>query len=196
MRKYIYALTLLFLLCFPFTIVEGKPKEKTTTTTTTMTTTTALVGKKVNIYVFYGIDSNPSSSLHDYLSTLKSDPELSRMFEVVDYEITQNKEYEELFEKVLTYFDYDAKGVPFYVVGDTYFSGYTKKKDEEIVATIKEKYSNLETPDVVGDIAKGAIDFDKLNHEEKKQNQITGYIILGITAFAIGGIVFGRKRTE
>ncbi len=190
MKKVIYLL-LILLLCFPFTMVEAKAKKKKTTTTTTIA-----VGNKVNVYVFYGIDSDPSSSLHDYLKELKENPELNYMFEVVDYEITQNKEYEELFDKVLTYFEQESKGVPFYVIGDTFISGYTKKKDEEIIATIKRKYSNLDTPDIVGDIAKGVIKPDEVDEKKLRRNQLMGYIILGITSFAIGGIVFGRSKND
>ncbi len=104
---------------------------------------------KVNLYIFYGSTCQYCKNLHDYIDKLKSDSTINYMFNVVDYEVWGNMTNNELMMRVAEKIDYDVKGVPFYIIGEEVFSGYSEKYNDKIREHIKKAYHNKDTKDIV-----------------------------------------------
>lgn len=152
---------------------------------------------KVNFYIFYGEGCGFCQKLHDFTDKLQKDKEYNKMFNIVDYEVWQNQENSNLLVKVGEYFNEDVDGVPFYVIGDKYYSGFSEESSPaEIKAAIKAAYENEKYVDIVAGIGEGTITKSNSELDEKgtKDNNIVGYIILGITAVIVVAIIFGRSN--
>ena len=71
---------------------------------------------------------------------------------------------------------------------------------KKIVKAINEEYSDSKYVDVVAGIQNGSIKVDSTGSntktEEKKKNDVVGYVILGITAAVVVAILFGRSNAS
>ncbi len=208
MKKFLKVLIVAMVLLMPLTFVSAK-KAKTTTTTEEVVAN----GTPVKLYVFYGSTCSHCADLHTYLSELTTDKEYNYMFEVVDYEVWSDKTNASLMQDVAKALNTTASGVPFYVVGDYYASGFpnVSSTDEKVQATVKEvtdelkaaikkayveaNKSNGSYKDIVASVGTGNA---SVNDDEKSSsdNDMVGYILLGITIIIVVCIVFGRSSTK
>lgn len=110
--------------------------------------------EEVDITLFYGNGCPHCAEEEKYLKTLKS--ELGKNINITTYEIWDNKENQDLYEKVLTTLsiDNDKTSVPFTIIGNTTFEGYNDEISGKIKKTIFEnlKQKNL---NVVKEIENG-----------------------------------------
>ena len=207
MKKVFKVLILALVMLMPLTFASAK-KAKTTTTEAIPTN-----GTPVNLYVFYGSGCSHCADLHTYLSELATDKEYNYMFEVVDYEVWSDKTNATLMQNVAKELNTTASGVPFYVVGDYYSSGFpnisstdesvqatVKEVTDELKAAIKKSYteankSNGSYKDIVASVGTGNSSV-KDDAKSKSDNDIVGYILLGITIIIVVCIVFGRSSTK
>lgn len=189
MKKFFKVLMIMILVAFPFVSVNAK-------------TTKKAAKEPINFYIFYGKSCGFCQKLHNYTATLENDKTINSKFRIVDYEVWYDENNSELMTKVGNYFDFDVDGVPFYVIGDQYFTGFNEETSpEKIVKAINEEYSASDYVDVVAGIQDGSItvtdsnNTGKVYNENKKKNDVVGYIILGITAAIVIAILFGRSST-
>jgi thiol-disulfide isomerase/thioredoxin len=154
--------------------------------------------EKINFYIFYGDGCGYCAALHSYTDQLQKDKNYKDMFNIVDYEVWKNQENATLMSNVGAYFKTEVTGVPFYVIGDQYFSGFSDQSSPaQIEAAIKKAYENKDYVDIVAGIGEGTIsvkDGDLNEKDTSKENNIVGYIILGITAIIVVAIIFGRDK--
>lgn len=192
-RKLICMLFVALIVVSPFVYVDAK------TTTTTTTTAATSNGAKVKIYVFYGSTCPHCEDLHEYLDTLEEDDSINYMFEIVDYEVWGNETNNNLMLEVGEYFETTIKGVPFYVIGSNYYSGYGESSGDTIVAAIKQAYEDDDYKDIVAGIGTGEIDgtiSDENDTSEEENNNRVGMIILGITVVLIIIFVISSSKNE
>jgi glutaredoxin len=78
---------------------------------------------KVNVYLFYGNGCPHCAKERQFLSNVltKKYPDLN----LYEYEIYYDNSNVSLFKKVLTKLKSDSSGVPFLIIGDEYFVGYS-----------------------------------------------------------------------
>ena len=188
MKKYFKILMIMVLVVFPFVTVNAKTTKK------------AEKGP-INFYIFYGSTCGYCQKLHNYTATLEKDKTINSKFRIVDYEVWGDKNNSDLMTKVGSYFNFNVDGVPFYVIGDQYFTGFSEESSpEKIVKAINEEYSDSNYVDVVAGIQDGSIKVDSTGSntktEEKKKNDVVGYVILGITAAVVVAILFGRSNAS
>ena len=186
MKKFFKVLMIMILVAFPFVTVNAK-------------TTKKAEKDPINFYIFYGKTCGYCQKLHDYTATLEKDKTINSKFRIVDYEVWYDENNSELMTKVGNYFNFDVDGVPFYVIGDQYFTGFSEETSpEKIVKAINEEYSASDYVDVVAGIQDGSIKVDSTGSNsqtaESKKNDVVGYIILGITAAIVVAILFGRSN--
>ena len=117
------------------------------------TNNSQVVGDIVKVYVFYGDGCSHCEALHEFLNALKQDGKYNSKFEVVDYEVWYNEENENLMKRIASKFDYEIGGVPFYVIGDKYFNGYSSEYEQDIKTTINSAFEN-NTYDIMLEINK------------------------------------------
>lgn len=152
--------------------------------------------EKVKFYIFYGDGCGFCASLHSYTDELEKNKEYNEMFEIVNYEVWSNSTNATLMSSVGEYFGTKVTGVPFYVIGEKYFSGFSAESSPaQIEAAIKEAYNDKDYKDIVAGIGSGELTpGDAAQNENETNNNAVGYMILGITAIIVVAIIFGRSK--
>lgn len=209
MKKILKTLLVLLLVVTPVTFASAK---KTTTTTTAKGPGT------VTMYVFYGDGCPHCADLEEYIkNTLRKDESVQGKFEVVYYEVWNVKEdgktaddhpqNKTLFAEVSTKLTGKAAtGVPFYVIGEKYFSGYGETFNSEIVNTILTQAANPDYKDVVAEavaemttkpeVSNPEVDDESDANEKTNKTDVVGLVILGITVVVVLAIIFTRHSDE
>ncbi len=141
--------------------------------------------EKIKVYIFYG-DGCPHC--HRAFEFFKSiDEEYGKYYKLVKYETwyssSNNKMMFKVAEKMGT--DTENLGVPYIIIGDKTFEGYTESYDDDIKKAIKDAYESENYEDKVKPI------IDARN----KENKETLYMACGsITALAILTIINAMSR--
>ena len=97
---------------------------------------------KINIYFFWGDGCPHCEELFTFLESIKD--EYNEYFNLYGFEVWYNEDN----GKIMDYFQEEldetvgSRSVPYYIIGDKSFAGYTSSMNEEILDTIKEKYNN------------------------------------------------------
>lgn len=135
--------------------------------------------ENVKIYFFHGDGCPHCAEENDFFT----EKELSS--KVVAYEVWYNAENEELMNKVKQEMGIDAKGVPFTVIGNTYFIGYSEPAGKVILRALKYYENDDNYIDQVQRIKDGTFDkdtfIDKFSESEEatKDKFIINVPILG-----------------
>jgi len=101
----------------------------------------------INVYLFWGNGCPHCEHAKEYFN--KIEKQYGDYFEFVEYEVWYDEDNRKLFEVVQKELNDNKEGVPFIVIGDKYFRGYSSSIDEQIIDTILEKYEDEDYVDVV-----------------------------------------------
>jgi len=182
MKKLKYLIVLLIAaLVLPFTVyAEGEE-------------TTSNESKEVKIYFFRGEGCPHCQEAEEWFNTIEE--EYGSYFEVVDYETWYNQENAELMQKVAKARGEEANGVPYIVIGNQSWNGFTESYEPEMIERIKSEFEK----DV-----KDRYDIMKLlpSIEKEKDKDSTGSDILALVIILLvfGGFCFGvykaRNKTK
>ena len=100
---------------------------------------------KANIYLFYGDGCPHCAALEGYLENEYSD---NSKVNIYKYEVWNNKENQKLWQKVEEITGKEAKGVPYFVIGEDVYQGYSassaweKRVDKAIKKALKTDYND------------------------------------------------------
>lgn len=142
---------------------------------------------KVNIYLFRG---NGCSHCHEFLQYLESIiDQYGKYINVVTFEVWGDNTNSDLLEKVAEKFGDDASGVPYIVIGEKTFSGYSSEMNEEIELLIKDEYEKEDRYDVMEELG-ASIDFSTEEVDNTVEKSSSDIIILVVGLIVIGGITF------
>lgn len=142
--------------------------------------------EKVAIYFFRGDGCPHCAEAEEFFAKLKEDNEYKDKFEIKDYEVWYSKENQKLAEKVAKAMGETLGGVPYIVIGEKTWNGYTETYGEEIKTQITELYNQGEYHDPVKDVLEG-----------KTSNSNITIIIIGIVfVVVLVGLHFARKDSE
>lgn len=148
--------------------------------------------KKVNVYMFRG-EGCPhcEEAIEWFENTLNKDNEYSEKYELVKYEVWYNEENNELMSEVANELGTEASGVPFIVIGDKYFSGFSSTESPaEIKAAIDEYYNNSDYQDIVKAVKSGSS-----IKKEKENSSILPIVIISAAAIVVViGLIFFTKE--
>ncbi|MBS7021070.1 MAG: glutaredoxin family protein [Firmicutes bacterium] len=142
---------------------------------------------KLNVYLFHGNGCPHCEAEIEFLESIQSDYPYMNL---IKYEIWENEENQALAEQVKQRIESSSRGVPFLVIGDKAFTGFSEDRKRDIRRTL-EYYETEKAPDLVGDILKGipAEKKEKLKAEEKVEVEkkidweniaVIGVIIVGL----------------
>lgn len=141
--------------------------------------------EKINVYLFYGNGCGYCEAAKKFFASIKE--EYGEYYNLVEYEVWYVKENSNLMQNVASYFGEEVGGVPYIVIGETTFGGYSSEYDNDIKKAIKEEYENENYKDIVAKVKSG---------EVSSKNYDT-FIVVGIFAVIIGGfgalVYFSRK---
>lgn len=98
------------------------------------------VDDKINIYVFWGDGCPHCENLLTMLEDTKKD--YGKYYNIYGFEVWENEDNGKIMDYFLEKFDKEVgnRSVPFYIIGDESFSGYSEKMKEEVLNTIIKEY--------------------------------------------------------
>lgn len=194
MKKFkLYLAIIMCLLMIPFTVfADEADTDSNDEATTEEKETTNEESKKVKIYFFRGEGCPHCAEAEEYFDSIKD--EYGEYYEIVDYETWYNTENADLLQKVGEARNEKISGVPYILIGNKSWSGYSSDMNDEIISTIKSEYEK----DVADryDIMK-LIDTGSTKTEEKSNSgDVMALIIVLIVVAGISyGVVVARKKT-
>lgn len=147
--------------------------------------------KEVKVYFFRGEGCSHCAEAEAWFQSIEE--EYGSYFQVIDYETWYNKENADLMQRVAKARGEEAKGVPYIIIGNQSWNGFTQEYGSEMIERIKSEFEK----DV-----KDRYDIIKLLPEMENEKDSTGSDILALVIILVvfGGICFGvykaRKKTK
>ncbi|MBR1817850.1 MAG: hypothetical protein IJ772_03270, partial [Bacilli bacterium] len=142
--------------------------------------------EKVTIYFFRGDGCPHCADAEEFFDQIKEDEELKDKFEIKDYEVWYNKDNQKLAEKAAKAMGETLGGVPYIVIGEKSWNGFTDAYGEEIKEQILELYDKQDYKDPVKEVIEG-----------KKSDSTITIVIIVLVIIAIGvGMHFARRDVE
>lgn len=108
--------------------------------------------KQVPIYLFRGTGCTYCRAFLEYLNEITE--EYGKYFKLVSYEVWTNANNSDLLEKTSEFIGQQATGVPFIIIGDQIFPGYSESYNSAITTAIKKLYDSKNRYDVFEDMEK------------------------------------------
>ena len=108
--------------------------------------------KQVTIYMFRGTGCTYCRSFLNFLNDISED--YGKYFKLVSYEVWRDTKNGELLEELSSFLGQDAGGVPYIIIGEHVFGGYSEEYDDTIKAVIKEEYNKSEKYDALEEYEK------------------------------------------
>lgn len=141
---------------------------------------------KINIYLFRGNGCSHCHEFLEYLETIIDD--YGKYFNVITYEVWSDSDNGKLMEKVAEKLGEEASGVPYIIIGEKTFAGYSSSMNEEIETLIKEEYEKEERYDVMKELGVDTkVSDEKVENSAEKNT--SDVIILVIALVIVGGII-------
>ena len=132
-NKYIYKVFFFFLLILPFTVfaISNDYKDRVYETVNV-----EVEENKVNLYLFYGQECPHCEAEREWLEDIKD--EYKDSLNVYEFEVWHNDDNSAMMKEVKSYFGATKESVPFTVIGDSYYFGYSDSISSMIEGSIKE----------------------------------------------------------
>ena len=108
---------------------------------------------QITIYLFHGRGCTYCKKFLNFLND--NIDEYGKYFKVVGYEVWYNTENAKLMDEVADFLGESSNGVPFIIIGDQVFTGYSSSWDEQILSAITNLYNSEDRYDVFEEMAKG-----------------------------------------
>ncbi len=125
----------------------------------------------INIYLFRGKGCGFCQKFLNYVNDTLTEKYYGK-FNLVSYEVWNNTKNNELLTKVRTFLGSEKTGVPFIVIGDKYFEGYTESYNTEIEQAIQDLYDSSNRYDVFEEINKSGDKIDLDDYTTKELNDV------------------------
>ena len=145
---------------------------------------------KINVYIFQGETCSYCLKAITYFSSIIS--EYGDYMNVYSYEVWKNADNAKLMEDVAKVFDETADGVPYIVIGNKTFVGYSETMDTEIETQIKATYDSSDKYDVMNNLGSKLNGAKETNNSSSNNgNDVLLWLILITSVTSI--IVFNVK---
>lgn len=146
--------------------------------------------EKINVYFFHGDGCPHCEEASKFFDSIQE--EYGKYFNLVKYEVWYDEDNSELMNQVAEYFGQEASGVPYIIIGNKTWNGYSSDYDQEIKNYIMDEYNK--------DVNKryDVMEFIKTGKKaEKKENDFlpTFLILVGVAGVSLL-IVYARKKSN
>ncbi len=144
---------------------------------------------KVNVYLFRGNTCGHCFDAVVFFSSIVA--EYGDRFNLIAYEVWSNKDNSEVMNAVASKLGDEVGGVPYIVVGNKSWSGYTDSYGDEIKKAIDNEYKKdaSDRYDVIKKIGKNT------KSESSSDDVVSLLIIILVVAGVVAGIVYARKHS-
>ena len=193
MKRLKYLVLLLITVLFVPFAVYATDEAATTTGEEQVTTQES---KEVNLYFFRGEGCPHCEEAEEWFKSIEE--EYGSYFNIVDYEVWNDENNAALMEKVAKARGEEAEGVPYIIVGDKSWSGFTSEYEQEILDQIQKVFAQdvSERYDIMKYVDSGT----SQKKESSEKSGATDAIILLVILLVCGGAGFGiyqaRKNTK
>lgn len=170
MRKKIFSLLLILVLLLPFSVLALTEDYQNKMASIT---NTEIEDGKVNFYLFKGEGCPHCADEEKWLQDIKK--EYKDYVNFYEFEVWYDENNSKMMEKAKEIFDFSGPGVPFTVIGDKYYSGFSDSIGTMMENTIND-YLNTE----INDDSNKKIDIPILGKVNMKNSS------LGIIAIVLG----------
>ena len=141
--------------------------------------------EQVTIYLFRGAGCTHCYDFLTYLNSITK--EYGNMFKLRSFEVYNNQDNAALKDKVAKFFKEEADGVPYIIIGENTFYGFSDDMKEKVLKSIKNEYN----AEVKYDI------FDEMDKNETKKNPNDAlFLLIPITAIIIIVIIVRSAKKE
>ena len=176
MKKIGLLVLLMMILIVPFTVFAEEESEKKEDS------------KEVNVYFFRGEGCSHCAEAEEWFKSIEE--ELGDRFEIIDYETWYNEDNSELMKKVAKARgeSEQATGVPYIIVGDKSWIGFTDDYKEEIKSQINAEYGK--------DVNKRYDVIELLGQKSSDKDSSSDVAALIIILLVVGGVGFGIYKAR
>lgn len=149
-------------------------------------------GDQVNIYLFRGNSCHFCQGFLTFLSSIST--EYASKIKLVSFEVWYDEKNEELLNNISQFMGEPAQGVPYIIIGDKVFGGYTESYAEQIKNAIDILYQSKDRYDVFEEYEKH-IKAEKRKEAFNAIKPILYSVILVGIASAIIIVKYNKKFT-
>lgn len=140
---------------------------------------------QITIYLFRSSSCGHCHNLVTFLDSIAE--EYGEMFKLRAYEVGSNQDNYKLKEKVVDYFDEDAPGVPYMVIGESTFYGFSDSSKEKIKKAIETEYKAKEKFDIL----------EKLDEKKENKNENDAlYVIIPVLGIIVISCIVKFLKSE
>ena len=149
--------------------------------------------KQVTIYMFRGTGCSYCKGFLKFLNSISED--YGKYFKLESYEVWSNPKNGDLLEELSGFLEQPAGGVPYIIIGDQVFAGYSENYNDTIKSALKEQYNKKEKYDVM-------VEYEKAKEKAEKEaffsssKFITTVNVVLITVATIVIIVFVNVKVN
>ncbi|MBP3635629.1 MAG: thioredoxin fold domain-containing protein [Bacilli bacterium] len=148
---------------------------------------------QVTIYLFRGKGCTYCRAFLNFLNSIVD--EYGKYFKLVSYEVWYDEDNNKLMDEVSEYLDKPADGVPYIIIGDEVFVGYSSSYDDEIKNSIKKLYDSKDRYDVMDEI-KNNTKIEKEKSNTSNFSIIVFNLVVTILAVIVVMLYDRNKRYE
>ena len=191
MKKFgLLLIMLLAIMAMPFSVLaEGEEDAENEAETTDEVSEES---KEVKIYFFRGEGCPHCAEAEEWFQSIEE--EYGSKFEIVDYEVYNSQENSDLMDRVAEARDEEVTGVPYIIIGNQSWNGFSAELEDEILSQIESEYET--EPSSRYDIMQL---LPQLESESKEKSKSTDVVATIIIILVVGGVTFGivkaRKST-
>ena len=157
--------------------------------------TTGDDSKEVNVYFFRGQGCSHCAEAEEWFKSIEE--EYGSYFKVVDYETWYNEDNAKLMQEVADARGEKAEGVPYIIIGDQSWNGFSQSYTEDMINQIKTVYAQdvSERYDIMTYLP--YIKDGKQTDDSKDSNDALALILIILVTGGIGfGVYQARKKTN
>lgn len=156
---------------------------------------------KVSVYLFRGDGCPHCADAEAYFDSMKD--QYGDQFRVYDFEVWYNKENSTLMNTVASAKGQEVDGVPYILIGDKSWNGFTDELGAEMMAEVTANYSvnpeeRYDMANYVPELAEAVKNFgEEKEAEEKESNDAVALlVVLLITGAICFGVYKARKTVK
>lgn len=139
----------------------------------------AASNEKITVHIFRGEGCGYCKAALSFFDSIKE--EYGQYYELEEHEVWYDEDNATLMSNVAAYFNEEVNGVPYIIIGDKTFQGYTESYNDEIKQAIKDAYDSGKFEDRVKQVQDGTATTSNTSKKDKdKDNNTTTIIIIAV----------------
>ncbi len=152
---------------------------------------------QIIIYMFRGKGCGYCRKFLEFMNSITD--EYGKYFKMVSYETWYDQDNNTYLDEISNFLNEPAGGVPYVVIGEKVFAGYTESYDEEIKETIVSLYNTPkeERYDVIEKYKNKDTDKKEVKKDDNSNTGIIIFnIILTVVLFGALAVYVGKKKLD